>query len=203
MVFRWQGITPASPAIAQHCEMLTNAPECRSQPRPVVTTACCQVRVLGPALAGPGSLPSPWRGVSGAPVFLRPSPWLGLVNRAKHSCGKERGRAQKRSRSPGYSPGGARASMGAALTLPPPARGSPHLLGAQRPASQGSSPKGSCWMFLLMLTFEGVRIAVSQHASSKPGADSGVFQFLCSFPMLAPLSSFMQVTWCSNVSSLW
>lgn len=141
MVFRWQGIIPASPAIAQHCEMLTNAPECRSQPKPVVTTACCRVRVLGPALAGPRSLPSPWRGVSGAPTFLRPSPWLGLVNRAKHSCGKERGRAQKRSRSPGCSPGGARACLGS-FNSAPTCPGVPASAGRSAPCQPGELAQG-------------------------------------------------------------
>lgn len=40
IVFRWVCITPASPPPAQPCEMLTNAPECRSQLKPLSTTAC-------------------------------------------------------------------------------------------------------------------------------------------------------------------
>lgn len=57
-------------------------------------------------------------------------------------------------------------------------------------------------MFPLILTFEGVGVAVSQRTASKRDADRGVFQFLCSFPVLPPLLSFMQVTWGSSVSSL-
>lgn len=129
-------------------------------------------------------------------TILSPLPCVVSASRAKHGCGEERGRAWKGS--PGCSPKCVWAHLGSFNSGPahqrPPASAEHSV-----PCCQESSPVGNHGMFLLMLIFEGVLIAVSQCASSKSDADHEVFQVFCNFPVLPLLLIFMQVTSCSGL----
>lgn len=160
---------------------------CRSQLRPIFTTACGWGWDAGSCPCWPGLLAQPvrscwWAAVPCQPEHhLQPS-WLRSVSRARCSSGKERGKAHERGLSAAGAPPAAPevpVLTQAALTPLSPGCSPQHLrsAGARRTRPQVSF---ECSLEC-SLPFEGVSGGVSQLASSQPDADCGIFQTFAAF----------------------